>query len=122
MERVDTGTITTMSTPPDRRGRGPGFAFAFVGAVLFAVALIALVWQNQEPVPLEWLWIETEVPLFVIVLVTALIAILLDEFVGLIWRTRRRRRLAEKEELKQLRAEKTAAEVEPVLDEFPLED
>ena len=114
--------MTVMSTPPERRGRGPGFAFAFLGAVLFAVALIALVWQNQEPVPLEWLWIETDVPLFVIVLATALIAILLDEFVGLVWRARRRRRLAEKEELKQLRAEKGATTTDAVVEESPLED
>lgn len=130
MERTAPGTMTAMSTPPDRRGRGPGFAFAFLGAVLFTVALIALVWQNQEPVPLEWLWIETDVPLFVIVLAAALIAILIDEFVGLVWRTRRRRRLAEKEELKQLRAEKGAvasksdpeSDAESDAEESPLED
>lgn len=94
-----------MATPPERRGRGPGFAAAFLALILISVALISLVWQNQEAVPLEWLWVSTEVPLFVIVLVTALIAILADELVGLVWRARRRRRLAEKEELKRLRAE-----------------
>lgn len=95
-------------TTPDRTppsGRGPGFAIAFVLFVLATLALVVLVWQNQDPVPLRWLWIDTEVPLFLIVLVTALVAVLLDELVGFIWRARRRRRLAEKEELKRLRAE-----------------
>ncbi len=122
MEPPTLVTMTGMSTPPHRRGRGPGFAFAFLGAVLFAVALIALVWQNQAPVPLEWLWVETEVPLFVIVLATALIAILLDELVGLVWRARRRRRLSEKEELKKLRAEKEAAVNDPVVEDRSSED
>lgn len=94
---------TPERTPPS--GRGPGFAIAFVLFVVATVALVVLVWQNQDPVPLRWLWIETEVPLFVIVLVTALVAGLLDELVGFVWRARRRRRLAEKEELKRLRAE-----------------
>jgi uncharacterized integral membrane protein len=104
-----------MATPPERRGRGPGFAAAFLALILISVALISLVWQNQEAVPLEWLWVSTEVPLFVIVLVTALIAILADELVGLVWRARRRRRLAEKEELKRLRAEVSS----PPADEEP---
>lgn len=105
-----------MATPPGRRGRGPGFAVAFAALVIVSIALISLVWQNQEAVPLEWLWISTEVPLFVIVLVTALIAVLIDELVGLVWRTRRQRRLSEKEELKRLRSEVAASDPPAVED------
>ncbi len=90
---------------------------AFAALVLVAIALISLVWQNQEAVPLEWLWISTEVPLFVIVLVTALAAVLLDELVGLVWKARRRRRLAEKEELKRLRAEAGSSAVTDDVDD-----
>lgn len=100
-----------MSTPEQakRAGRGPGFAIALVAFVLVTVAIIALVFQNQDPVPLRWLWIETEVPLFVVVLVAGLVAVLLDELVGFIWRVRRRRRLAEKAELARLRSEAAGA-------------
>ncbi len=100
-----------MSTPDQakRAGRGPGFALALVAFVLVTVAIIALVFQNQDPVPLRWLWIETEVPLFVVVLVAGLVAVLLDELVGFIWRVRRRRRLTEKAELAKLRSEAAGA-------------
>ncbi len=91
-----------MPLEPDR-GRGPGFAIGLVVSVLIGLSLVLLVWQNQTPVPLQFLGFEAEVPLFVIVLVTAIVAILLDEVVGLVWRRRRARRLRDKEELARLR-------------------
>ena len=91
-----------MPLEPDR-GRGPGFALALVMIVAIGVGLVLLVWQNQEPVPLRFLGFEAQVPLFVIVLVTALVALILDEVVGLVWRRRRARRLRDREELDRLR-------------------
>ena len=92
-----------MPLEPDK-GRGPGFAIGFVLSIIVGLALVLLVWQNQEPVPLRFVGLEAQVPLFVIVLVTAIVAILLDEAIGLVWRRRRRRRLSEKEELARLRS------------------
>lgn len=59
--------------------------------------------QNTTSVSVNWLWVEFSAPLVVLLLATALIAVVLDEIIGLLFRRRRRRRLTEREELGRLR-------------------
>ncbi len=79
-----------------------GIILLFVGIVLVVVFAI----QNTNPVPLGFLWWEGKFPLAIVILGTAGIAIVLDELAGVAYRRRRRRRLAEKEELERLRTER----------------
>lgn len=83
--------------------RGSGVRWGFVAGLALAVLLVILVFQNTEPVTFQFLVWEIETPLAALLIATAVIAAVADELVGLVVRSRRRRRLAEKEELKKLR-------------------
>lgn len=83
--------------------RGSGVRWGFVVGLVLAVLLVILVFQNTEPVSFQFLVWEIETPLAALLIATAVIAAVADELVGLVVRARRRRRLAEKEELKKLR-------------------
>jgi uncharacterized integral membrane protein len=72
------------------RYEGVGIAAGFIALVVAAVAVLIVVGQNVERVPFEFLLWETDVPLAVLLLATALAALVLGELVGLIWRKRRR--------------------------------
>lgn len=82
---------------------GTGFYWPVLVGVLLTLAILALILQNTQRVVVEWLWLDVEVPLVVLLLVTALVAVVLTELVGWIWRRRRRRALRDREELKRLR-------------------
>ncbi len=83
---------------------GTGISWAFVFGVILTVAIIILAVQNTDPVPVTLYFWETEAPLIIVMLVTALVAILIDEMIGLVIRRRKRRIMAEREELRRLRA------------------
>jgi uncharacterized integral membrane protein len=72
------------------------FLLIGLGFVLFAV-------QNTIDVPVSFLTWDFDVSLPLLLVVTALIAVIADEIVGLIRRRRRRRRTLEREELKRYR-------------------
>ena len=73
-----------------------------VGVVL-AILVIVFSAQNTDTAPIKFLWMEWSSPIFAVILASLLVGIVLDEIVGLLFRSRRRRRLAEREELKRLR-------------------
>ena len=82
---------------------GTGVFWGLVVGVVLAVIVIAFASQNTQAAQVNvavWDW---SAPLFVIVLISLLIGIVLDEIVGLLFRSRRRRHLAEKAELHRLR-------------------
>lgn len=91
-----------MPLEPDR-GRGPGFAIGLILTLFAGISLVLLVWQNQVPVTVRFLMFEVEIPLFVIVLGTAVLAVFFDEVIGMVWRRHRAHRRQEKEELNRLR-------------------
>ena len=64
-----------------------------------------LVFQNTDDVSFRFLIWEIQTPLAALLIATAVIAAVADELVGLVVRARRRRRLAEKEELERLRSQ-----------------
>lgn len=86
--------------------RGTGFYVSVVFILLTAVILLILAVQNTAQVAVEFLAWEFELPLFAIIVGAGLIAVLLDELIGLVWRRQRRTRLEERAELERLRAER----------------
>jgi len=84
--------------------RGTGFYVGVAGIVASGFALLALAAQNTGDVTVDFLGWELTMPLFVVAIGAALIAVVLDEAVGLVWRRHRRRVLAERRELHELRA------------------
>jgi uncharacterized integral membrane protein len=88
---------------PPGAARGLGLWWTFAAALVVAAALIIAIAQNGAQVRVHYVVWQARVPLIVIVLTTALVALLLDEAGGLIWRSRRRAKLARRNELAQLR-------------------
>ncbi len=85
--------------------KGSGIRWGFVTGLLLAVLLVVLVFQNTDDVSFRFLIWEIQTPLAALLIATAVIAAVADELVGLVVRARRRRRLAEKEELERLRSQ-----------------
>jgi uncharacterized integral membrane protein len=93
----------TLGGTPQVTHAGSGVAW---GAVIILVALALLVVfaiQNTDPVPVEFLWLDGEYPLALVILITVAVVVLLVELFGLLYRRRRRKRVAERQELKRLR-------------------
>ncbi len=82
-----------------RTGIPWGVIVLFVGLILVVVFAV----QNTELVRVEFLWLDAEFPLSIIILLTAGISVLLGQLLGVVYRKRRRQRRAEKAELQQLR-------------------
>ena len=103
------------------RSRGLGIWWTFAGALVVLGAVIVAVAQNSQHVRLHYLAWTASVSLIVVVLTTALAAVLIDEVGGLIWRRRRRAKNGSRSELEHLRTsdeqqrEAPAARSAPVL-------
>lgn len=111
-------------TERERVFAGTGLFWGLIVVLLLGVAIVILAAQNPEPVSLRWLVFEMDVSLVAIILATAVVAVILDQLIGLAWRRRRRQALGEREELRRLRAEHREAPVrteEPGLEERPEE-
>lgn len=80
-----------------------GVFWGLVAGVALAVLVITFSAQNTQGATVKALAWEWTSPLFVVILLSLLVGIVLDEIVGLLYRSRRRRRLAEKAELRRLR-------------------
>lgn len=97
-----------MSGKDDRvEYRGTGFYVGLVAILLFALALLVLAVQNTQEVDVDFLGFTFTVPLFAVAIGAAILAVVLDELIGLVWRRRRRTRLEERAELDRLRAVET---------------
>jgi uncharacterized integral membrane protein len=83
----------------DSTGIAWGAILLFIGITLVVVFSV----QNTDPVPVNFLWMEGEFSLAIVILVTVGVIVLLTELIGLAYRKRRRRRMVEKEELRRLR-------------------
>ena len=83
----------------------PSTGIAWSAILLFLGIALVVVFsvQNTDPVPVEFLWLEGEFSLAIVILVTVGVVILLTEVIGLSYRRRRRRRRAESEELRRYR-------------------
>lgn len=90
--------------------RGTGFYASVIGSILLAAGLLAFAVQNTGKVTVEWLWWELTAPLFAWVIGAALLAVVLDELVGLVWRARERNRLTRRERSRRLADDAKGAE------------
>lgn len=87
----------------DRIRPDSGFSWGLAVFLLAAVVFVVFVVQNMTDVPLKLFGWEFVLPLPILLVVTALISVVVDEIVGWSRRRRRRRRLADKEELERYR-------------------
>lgn len=83
---------------------GTGLYGGFLAVLTVMAALVILAAQNTVAVPFSFLVWDLEYPLVAILLATIAGTVFLDEAVGFVWRHRRRKVLAERHELKELRA------------------
>lgn len=83
----------------------PGVPWGVIVGTLGIILLVVFAVQNTETVTIEFLWIDGQYPLSIVILVTAVAAGLLTTISTSLLRNRRRRRRAEKQELRQLRGE-----------------
>lgn len=100
-------------TPTVARQRvfvGTGLFWGLGVGVLLAVAVVILVAQNTGSTTIAFLGWEFSTPLIVVILGTLLVGVVLDEFFGLVYRSRRRRTLGDRDQLKRI--EQSAANVE----------
>ncbi len=95
---------------------GTGIAGVLIAALIAAAAALVFIAQNGESVAVQWLWVDFRVSLAVIILSSALLTVAVDEALGLAWRSRRRRRLRDTEELHRLRSETPRADAPEALD------
>ena len=85
---------------------GTGVFWGLVVGIVLSIVVIVFAAQNTQSATVKaFLW-EWSSPLFVVILVSLIMGIVLDEIVGLLYRSRKRRRLAEREELRRLRSKR----------------
>lgn len=91
--------MTQVAKRDDRtiRYRGTGFYASVIAVLVIATGLLIFAVQNTAAVTIEWLWLDVTAPLFAWVIGAALLAIIVSELVGLVWRARERGRLATRE-------------------------
>ena len=107
------GTLDTAGTAgasaaigPEPDGLMARIRWGLVAFISLSVVVIVLAAQNTQSVTVRALGWEAEAPLVVILLITVLVTVILDELVGVIIRRRRRARRAERAELRRLRGER----------------
>jgi uncharacterized integral membrane protein len=92
-----------LTTPtPETTGRVPAATNAHDERILLAVAVIILAAQNTASTTISFLGWEFSTPLIVVILGTLLVGVIFDEIFGLVYRARRRRTLAERDQLKRI--------------------
>lgn len=99
----DTEPPKPAGVEPERHFVGTGLFWGLVVGLVLAVFVIILAAQNTQSITFSFLGWDWSTPLIVVILVSLLVGIVLDEIVGLVFRARRRRILAEREELKRLK-------------------
>ncbi len=103
-EEVQKGT-----EPPGLGQDKTGVRWSLISSLILIAAITILAAQNTQNVRLNYLGWTGRAPLVAIILATVFIAVLIDEAVGFFWRRRRRRLVAEREELKRLRSERSSS-------------
>jgi uncharacterized integral membrane protein len=108
---------------PERVYVGTGFHWGLATLLALITLVAVLAAQNTHSVRVEFLFLEGDVPLFVLILVTAIVAIVLTEVAGWLWRRSRRRLLSAREELERLRSPAGKEPMpEPEPETFPQND
>jgi len=93
----------TLGGPTQVTHTGSGVAWGVVLMLSGLALLIVFAVQNTDPVPVEFLWLDGDYPLSLVILITVAVVVLFVELFGLLYRRRRRKRLAERQELERFR-------------------
>ena len=96
-------TANTEDKSTRREFRGTGMYWSLLLGLILAIAILIGIIQNAQSVQLKYLVWDLSTPLIVVLLVTIVASVLLTALVGVAWRHRRRRQLADREELRGLR-------------------
>jgi uncharacterized integral membrane protein len=74
------------------RSQGSGMGTGYlVGMVVLGAALLAFIVQNTNTVSFDWLFWSFEAPLWLVLVITALLSFVIGQF-ALMWRRHRRRK------------------------------
>jgi uncharacterized integral membrane protein len=65
------------------------FGFGALALVVVAIALIAFVVQNTDEQQVDWLFLDATLPLWLLLLITAVLGAVLANLGGWLWRRRR---------------------------------
>jgi len=87
----------------DVKYKGTGFAWTWLGWLIIVIAILPVIIQNTQIVQVRYLIWDIRIPLAAAFLAVAVIAEVATEIIGWAWRARRRRELAMKAELKELK-------------------
>ncbi len=88
---------------PPAVNAGTEVPFGLILFLIISVLVVLFAVQNTQDVELRFMTWEGEFPLALIMAGAVAVTVVLDEILGLVLRRRRRKRLAEKRELKALR-------------------
>lgn len=101
-EADDTPPAGTEEPEPGRR-ESTGIAWGAILLMLGITLIVVFAVQNTDPVPVQFLWMEGQFPLAIVILITIGVVVLITELIGVSYRRRRRRQRQEREELKRYR-------------------
>lgn len=73
-----------------------GVAWGFVAFLLFAAVVAIFIFQNNEAIPVRFLWFNLSLDLWIVVMGIVLFTLIADQVVSLFWRRRKRKRIAAK--------------------------
>ena len=103
----DPETKSPQTVVAQREFVGTGLFWGLVAGILLALATVILVAQNTASTTITFLGWEVSTPLVVVILAAMLVAVVLDELFGLIYRSRRRRTLGDRDQLERIRRSAT---------------
>ncbi len=81
-----------MADRDQRNADGGGLSPALIAGIILALAAIDFVVQNRRDVPIHFLFFETDKPLWILLVITSVLAIVAAELVGSHMRRARRKR------------------------------
>ena len=90
---------------------GTGVYAGLIALILVIAGLVVLAAQNTQSVTIRWLGLSWTTPLIAVLLGVMLVTVILDEVIGAVWRHRRRRILAERQELTRRRAQQATGPI-----------
>ena len=83
---------------------GPGLRWGLILGIVLSIPLVVFLAQNTQSVTINFLAWTGQVPLVAVLGVTVIATIVIDELIGLAVRSRRRKAIAERQELERLRS------------------
>ena len=83
---------------PESNGQGErgvgGIPFKLIGLLLVVVAIAVGFFQNSDDAPVEFLWMDSTKPVWVVIGISVIAGILLDRLFTWQWRRARKRKVA----------------------------